>query len=110
MKPTITFPDFEKLDIRVGTILTASLPEWSEKLIELQVDFGEEIGMKTIFSGIRAFFQPEDLQGKQSIFLINLPPRKMGPGVSEGMMLLADDKTPVLLSPVQPVATGAIAC
>ncbi len=108
MKPIITFPDLEKLDIRVGTIVSATLPEWSEKLIQLEVDFGSEIGKKTIFSGVKAFFTPEELQGKQSLFLVNLAPRKMGPAMSEGMIMMADDDTPVLLSPFRPVADGSV--
>lgn len=108
MKPTIEFSDFDKVDIRVGTITEVSLPDWSEKLIELKVDFGEEIGIRTIFSGIRAFFQPQDLQGKQSVFLVNLAPKKMGPGVSEGMMMLADGDRPILLTVSKKVENGSV--
>lgn len=90
MTDTITFNDFLKLDLRVGTILTVSVPEWSEKLLELRVDFGSEIGERTILAGIRKWYQPEQLEGKQSLFIVNLPARKMGEGVSEGMLLAAD--------------------
>lgn len=91
-KPTVTFADWEKLDIRLGTILAASNPEWSNKLIELTVDFGPE-GQKTIFTGLRAWYAPEDFAGKQALFIINLEPRKMGPGVSEGMLVSLCDST-----------------
>lgn len=90
VKDLTTFDTFLQLDIRVGTVIAASLPDWSEKLIELRVNFGEAIGERTIFAGLRRWYTPEDFIGKQSIFLVNLPPRKMGPGVSEGMIMAAD--------------------
>lgn len=90
MKPTINFADWEKLDIRLGTIVEASNPEWSNKLVELHVDFGPE-GRRTIFTGMRAWYEPEYFAGKQALFIINLEPRKMGPGVSEGMLVSLDD-------------------
>ncbi|HYD35822.1 MAG TPA: hypothetical protein VD999_07205 [Vitreimonas sp.] len=95
MKDIIHYPDFEKLDLRVGKIIAAQVPEWSEKLIEYQVDFGEEIGQKTIMSGIKQFYTPEDLIGKSFIFIANLAERKMGQGVSQGMMLMAVDEANV---------------
>lgn len=91
IKPTIQYPDFEKLDIRVGKILEAISPEWSRKLIEFSVDFGEEIGQKTILSGIKEWYVPEEFIGKSYPFIINLEERKMGEGVSQGMMLMADE-------------------
>lgn len=96
MSETIDFATFSQVDIRVGTIIQATLPDWSEKLIELTVDFGPEIGQRTILAGLRRWLSPEDFQGKQSIFVVNLPPRKMGPGLSEGMILAAggDDNEP----------------
>ncbi|MFZ5376534.1 MAG: methionine--tRNA ligase [Patescibacteria group bacterium] len=111
MKPTIIYSDFEKLDLRVGMIIEANVPEWSEKLLEFKVDFGEEIGMKTIFSGVKAWYQPEDFLGKKFIFVVNLAERKMGPSVSQGMMLMADQEdkpvpvpTPNDLQPGCPMA------
>jgi methionine--tRNA ligase beta chain len=91
---SIKFDQFLAVDIRVGTILQASLPDWSDKLIELKVDFGQEIGQRTILAGLRKWYQPEDFIGKQSIFVVNLEPRRMGPGVSEGMILAAQDDQP----------------
>jgi len=96
MKPTIEYPDFEKLDLRVGVILEASAPEWSRKLLQFTVDFGSEIGQKTIFSGIREWYQPEEFLNKSYVFVINLAERKMGNpdagqgGFSQGMMIMAD--------------------
>jgi len=90
MKPTISFTDWMQLDIRLGTIFEASNPEWSEKLIELHVDFGEEVGKRTIYTAMRQWKSPGDFVGKQSFFLTNLPPKKMGDHESEGMILSLD--------------------
>ncbi len=87
MKPSISFPDWLQVDVRLGTIVEASNPEWSNKLIELHVDFGEELGERTIFTAMRDFKSPDDFAGKQALFLVNLPPKKMGEHVSEGMIL-----------------------
>lgn len=90
MKPTIEYADFEKLDLRVGKILTASAPEWSEKLLEFTVDFGSEIGTRTILSGIKQWYQPDEFVGKHFVFVVNLAERKMGESVSQGMMIMGD--------------------
>jgi methionyl-tRNA synthetase len=107
MKDTITFDDFLKLDIRVGQIIEAVAPEWSNKLIEMKVDFGEEIGQRTILSGIKKWYTPEDIQGKKAPFIINLEPRKMGPSESQGMMMMADaEDKPTLIFVDQDVVVG----
>jgi len=93
MKPIIEFADFEKLDLRVGKILEAGEPAWSNKLIEMKIDFGPEIGSRTIFAGIRKFVQFPDLIGKKYVFVVNLAERKLGEGTSQGMMLVAGDGT-----------------
>lgn len=93
MKGIITYDDFDKLDLRVGKVLEASEPEWSNKLIEMRVDFGAEIGLRTIFAGIRKFVAFNDLIGKKYVFIINLAERKLGQGTSQGMMLIAGDDT-----------------
>lgn len=90
MKDIISFPDWEKLDVRVGTIVEASAPEWSNKLIELHVEFGEEIGRRTIFTGMRKWYGPDHFSGKQALFIVNLAPRKMGDSESQGMILSLD--------------------
>jgi len=89
-KETITYNDFEKLDIRVGRVVSAKSPEWSEKLLEFEVDFGSEIGKKIIFSGIKKYYSPEFFNGRLYAFIVNLAEKKMGTGVSQGMMLMAD--------------------
>lgn len=90
LSSTITYQDFAKLDLRVGLVIQASLPDWSEKLIELKVDFGEAIGERIILAGLRQWYQPEDFEDHRFIFVVNLAERKMGPAVSQGMMLAAD--------------------
>lgn len=87
----ISFDQFEKVDIRIGTVVEAEVPEWSHWVMKLKVDFGDEIGQKQCFSGIMKFYKPEDLVGKQFPFVINLEPRKIGPEheVSECMMIMA---------------------
>ncbi len=99
MKPTITYPDFEKIEFRVGKVIAAEVPEWSEKLIQETVDFGPGIGQKTIFSGIKAWYKPKDLIEKKFVFIVNLAERKMGPSVSQGMMVMAvnSNDEPILI-------------
>jgi methionyl-tRNA synthetase len=92
MKSIIEYGDFEKLDLHVGKVLEASEPEWSNKLIEMRVDFGVEIGQKTIFAGIRKFVNFADLVGNKYVFIVNLAERKLGEGTSQGMMLVAGDE------------------
>jgi len=98
----ITYDDFSKVDIRVGTIVQAEVPEGSKKLIKLTIDFGS-FGERIIFSGILQWFKPEDLVGVQTTFVVNLAPRKMGDfGESQGMLFAADamvdeEQRPVLV-------------
>ncbi len=96
----IAIDDVIKVDLRVGTITSAeSVPE-SEKLIKMQVNFGD-LGTKQIFAGVRKWYHPEDLLGKQGTFVVNLKPRKMLGQISEGMMLFAEDAAGKL-HPVNP--------
>lgn len=90
MKDLIDYTDFEKLDIRAGKIMAASAPEWSEKLIRYEIDFGEEIGKKVLFSGIRKWYTPEELVGKTIPVIVNMEPKKMGEEESQGMVIMAD--------------------
>jgi len=100
---SISFDDFSKVDIRMGTVVKADVPEWSHWVIRMEVDLGPEIGIKKAFSGIMKFFQPEDLIGKQFPFVVNLEPKKIGPDkeLSEAMMIIAvpkeDEETPTVL-------------
>lgn len=89
-KSTISYPIFASLDLRVGLVITAEIPEWSHKLLALTIDFGEGIGQRSILSGVREWYSPGDLIGKKFAFLVNLEAKKMGEGVSEGMMFMFD--------------------
>ena len=95
----IPFSDFQKLDIRVGTILEVASPAGSEKLYRIVVDCGEELGKRIVFSGIKNFYSPEELIGKQIVVLLNLQPRSFFGEEGQGMLLAADDEKPVLLTP-----------
>ena len=106
MKDIITIDDFAKLDIRVGTVLDCVQKEKSDKLLRLTVDFGED-GVKTILSGIKAWYSPEDLKGHQFAFVLNLAPRKMMGEESQGMLLTADSDVPLPLSPRAQVKPGS---
>ncbi len=94
-RPVVDFSQFIKLEMRVGKVLSATLPEWSDKLIEQRVDFGEKIGQRTIFSALRAYFTPEDFIGSKFVYATNLLPRKMGPAVSEGMIIAVEKENGV---------------
>ncbi len=87
----ITIDDVVKVELRVGTIKECEPVEKSEKLYQMQVDFGE-LGKRQIFAGIKKHFTPEELIGKQAIFVFNLKPRKMMGSESQGMMLVAQDE------------------
>jgi methionyl-tRNA synthetase len=88
-KETITFDDFTKLDIRVGTILEAEKMAKAKKLLVLKVDTG--LDTRTIVSGIAESFSPEEIVGKKVTVLINLAPRELRGVVSEGMILMTEN-------------------
>ena len=91
LKPEIAFPDFEKLDLRVGVVESCEIVPKSSKLLKFVLDAGS-LGKRTIFSGIRgAYPDPAALVGKEVVFVANLAPRKMSVGVSEGMILFAGE-------------------
>lgn len=86
-KDNITFDEFEKIDLRIGTILEAKKVEKADKLLQFKVDTG--IDVRTIVSGIAESFTPEELVGKQVTVLLNLAPRKIRGIESQGMLLLS---------------------
>jgi methionyl-tRNA synthetase len=90
-KPEIVFDDFAKVDLKVGTILSAEKVEKADKLLKLQIDLGFET--RTIVSGIALHFKPEEIVGKQVTVVTNLAPRKMRGIESNGMILMAEDKS-----------------
>ncbi|HSX40220.1 MAG TPA: methionine--tRNA ligase subunit beta [Candidatus Saccharimonadales bacterium] len=103
----INFEDFEKLEIRIGKIISAEKVENADKLLCLQVDFGEF--KRQIVSGIAQFYSPEDLVGKQCPFIVNLEPRKFKGVESQGMIMAADpgDDSAVLLHPDREIPQGS---
>jgi methionine--tRNA ligase beta chain len=120
MNNIITIDDFAKVDIRIGTVVDASVPEWSHWVMKLRVDFGEEVGERTIFSGIMKYYKPEEMIGKQFPFVINLEPKKIGPEreLSEGMLMAAsvpikndptseDNERPILMPLTTEVPNGS---
>ncbi len=100
--PICTIDDFVKTDLRVGKVVECTTVEGSDKLLRLMLDVGEG-RIRQVFSGIRAFYKPEDIVGKLVIMIANLAPRKMRFGVSEGMVLCAsnpkDKKSVYLIEP-----------
>ncbi len=90
VKPTIEFDDFAKIDLKIGTIISAEKVEKADKLLKLEVDLGFE--KRTIVSGIALHFKPEEIVGKQVTVVCNLAPRKMRGIESNGMILMAEDK------------------
>ena len=108
LKPEIAFPDFEKLDLRVGVVESCEIVPKSSKLLKFVLDAGS-LGKRTIFSGIRqAYPDPAALVGREVVFVANLAPRKMSVGVSEGMILFAGEPGSCggVLSPSDPAGAG----
>jgi methionyl-tRNA synthetase len=89
-KDTITFDDFIKLDMRVGTIVEAEKMPKANKLLVLKVDTG--LDTRTIVSGIAESFKPEDIVGKKVTVLVNLAPRKLRGVESQGMILMTENQ------------------
>lgn len=116
----MTIDDFQKIEMRIGTILVAEYIEGADKLLRLEVDFGmkesskedgtqEEVkDVRQILSGIREYYSPEQLIGKQCPFVVNLPPRTMRGLVSNGMILAVKTALggAVLLHPERAVDSG----
>ena len=109
VKAIVTFDAVEQLDVRVGTIESVEDVEKSDKLLKLTVSFGDH--RRTILAGMkRERANPQEIVGRQALFVVNLAPRRMAGEVSEGMLFdigYADGVTPVLATPESPVPDGA---
>jgi methionine--tRNA ligase beta chain len=104
--PEISYDDFAKLDIRIGTVLAAEPVPDTDKLLKCTIDFGE-FGMRTIVSGIAQWKNPEDLVGKQLPYIVNLAPKMLRGVESQGMLLAASDESGVaLLHPERALSPG----
>lgn len=109
VKAVVTFDAVEQLDVRVGTIESVEDVEKSDKLLKLTVSFGDH--RRTILAGMKhERANPQEIVGRQALFVLNLAPRRMAGEVSEGMLFdigYADGITPVLATPERPVPDGA---
>lgn len=109
IKPAITPELLDKIDIRVGTIVSVSDVAGSDKLVALRVSFGDH--ERTILAGMKKErANPREIEGRQALFVVNLTPRKMAGVVSEGMLFdigYADGIVPVLAMPEKPVPDGS---
>lgn len=103
---TIKFEDFEKLEIRIGKILSAEKVEGADKLLKFEVDLGDE--KRQIVAGLSEFFEPKYFVGKKVPVITNLEPRKLRGLESQGMILVVDAEKPVLLVPEKEVPPGSV--
>ncbi|OGG44351.1 hypothetical protein A2841_01020 [Candidatus Kaiserbacteria bacterium RIFCSPHIGHO2_01_FULL_48_10] len=104
---TLSLDEFKRADIRIGTVKAAERVPDADKLLRLEVDFGEETP-RQILSGIAEYIDPADLVGRQFPFITNLEPRVIRGLVSNGMLLaVGDGETFALLSPTRAVSAGS---
>ncbi|WP_027283701.1 tRNA-binding protein [Rubritepida flocculans] len=109
MSQTIAWADFERVDIRVGTVVDARpFPEARKPAIQLWVDFGGEIGVRKSSAQITVHYSPDRLIGRQVLAVVNFPPRQIGPFLSEVLVLGLPDENGavVLIRPDFPVPDG----
>ncbi|MEQ8239266.1 MAG: tRNA-binding protein [Cyclobacteriaceae bacterium] len=107
----ITWNDFEKIDMRIGTIIEAlPFPEARKPAYKLQIDFGQEIGMKKSSAQITMHYSPEELIGKQIVAVINFPPKQIGPIISECLVMgsYKPDGSVILMQPDKPTENGSL--
>jgi tRNA-binding protein len=106
---TISFADFEKVDIRVGRIVRAeAFPEARKPAYKLQIDFGPEIGLKKSSAQLTTYYTAEELQDRLVLAVVNFPPRQIGPAISDVLTLGVPgrDGGVVLIVPERDVSIG----
>lgn len=106
----IKFNDWEKVDLRVGKILKVDDIENADKLYKLEVDFGKEIGKRTLVAGLKKHYEKKEIMGKKFVFLTNLEAKTLKGIRSEGMILAAvseDESKIVLIQPENDIEVGA---
>lgn len=109
----ISFDDFQKVDIRVGTVIAVDdFPQARKPAWKLTVDFGPEVGVKRSSAQITVHYSKDDLIGRQVLGVVNFPPRQIGPFLSEVLVLGLHDSTGavVLIAPERPVPNGERMC
>jgi tRNA-binding protein len=107
---TISFDDFLRIDIRIGTIVAAEIYEGARKpSCKLRIDFGPGVGERRSVGQVAALYTPEELIGRQVAAVVNFPPRQIGKALSEALTIgFADEEGRVVLfSPDKPVPNGA---
>ena len=115
MSDLVSFADFTALDIRVGTIVRVEVPSGSAHVYRLTIDFGKEVGERTIFSGLKQTYEPDELLNKQVLCVVNLEPKKVMGEESQGMLLAVDPSAgsgqvatrPILLVPAEKAPEGS---
>jgi methionyl-tRNA synthetase len=100
IKDIVSFPDFGKLDLRVGKVTKAEVVEGSKNLVRMSVDLGSDIGVRKILAGIGEWYKPQDIKGKKFIFVANLAPKQMMKEMSQGMILVAEFGESFALIPI----------
>ena len=110
LKPEITYEDFAKIDLRIATIEAAEAHPNADRLVKLQIDLGDH--KRQICAGIRQYYDPATLVGRQIVVVANLAPRMIRGEVSNGMLLAASSgdeelRDVILLAPSKPAANGS---
>lgn len=105
---TISYKDFQSLQLVIAKVVAAEIVEGADRLLKLTLDAGEDLGERTVASGIRQWYQPEDLVGTSVVYLANLEPRTIRGIVSQGMIVAAGSDEAILLHPDRAAAPGTI--